>query len=53
MEGEGFLLGRCHLGKQREPSHYSATAHRKWSKEDNKISYIMLFTNKGRTEYWL
>ena len=40
MEGEGFLLDRCHLGKQRGPSHYSATARRKWSKEGNKMAIL-------------
>ena len=40
MESEGFLPGRCPMGKQRGPNRHPATFRRKWSKEDNKWKVI-------------
>ena len=42
MESEGFLPGRCPMGKQRGPNRHPATVRRKWSKEDNK-SFFFFF----------
>ena len=45
-EGEGFLPGRCLMGKQRRPGRHPVTAHRKWSKEDNKMAILRYLQGK-------
>ena len=45
-EDEGFLPGKCSIGKQGGQGYRTATARMKWSKEDNKMAMLCYFQVK-------
>ena len=45
-EDEGFLPGKCSIGKQGGQGYRTATARIKWSKEDNKMAMLCYFQVK-------